>query len=244
METAVSNIFKNLAINALLGISLLVLPNTFIANKAYAACSDTAERGVDWKNCRKRNLIMEGFNFIGSDFTRADLSASDLRNTNVTDSIFVKTNLVRASLAGSIAENANFESVVASRTDFSRGNYKNSNFNKAEITRANFSGSNLENATLTKADFSRVNFFNANMKGVDLSFSNVSRSNFTSIKLDEEFSLKGSFMFLTQIESLDLSKLKGLAQWQIDMACGNDQTKLPEGLTKPANWPCEFGAQD
>jgi len=215
----------------------------FVSN-AHAACADDAGPLVDWQNCRKRNLIMEGFNFSGSNFTRSDLSASDLRNSNLENSIFFKTNLVRASLAGSKAKNANFKSIIASRTDFSRGNFENANFSKAEINRSNFSNSNLQKANLSKADFSRVNFFNANMKGVNLSFTNISRASLQNVIIDENFSLLGSYMFLTQIEGLDISGVKGLKQWQINMACGNDTTKLPKGLSKPNSWPCTFEASE
>ena len=47
-----------------------------------------------------------------------------------------------------------------------------------------------------------------------------------------------AFMFLTNIAGLDLSNAKGLLQPQIDLACGDDKTKLPQGLNKPSDWPC------
>ncbi len=93
---------------------------------------------------------------------------------------------------------------------------------------------------MSKADFSRVNFSNANLKGVNLSFSNISRANLSGTLIDENFSLEGSYLFLTRIEGLNLSALKGLAQWQVNMACGNDNTQLPDGLTQPTSWPCKF----
>lgn len=227
-----------------LGLAFVSAPLPSAVVQSHAACDDTAGPGVNWQNCRKRNLIMDSFNFSGSDFTRTDLSASDLRNSNFSNAKFVKTNLVRASLSGSLAKNANFESVIASRTDFSKGDYEGSNFSKAEISRSNFSNTNLENSDMSKADFSRVNFSNANLKTVDLSFTNISRANLTGIELNENVSLKGAYMFLTKIENLDLSKLKGIAQWQINMACGNENTVLPAGLSQPDSWPCKFTAEE
>ena len=49
-----------------------------------------------------------------------------------------------------------------------------------------------------------------------------------------------AFLFLTRFEGLDLSAATGLQQMQIDLACGDDKTKLPEGLKVPATWPCKF----
>lgn len=232
--------FADLFVITFLTASLFSLFPNLIAKSAHAACSDTAAPFVNWENCRKRNLIMENFNFSEANFTRADLSASDLRDSTLKKTKFIKTNLVRASLSGSNAESANFEGVIASRTDFSKGNYTNANFLKAEISRSNFSSSNLENANLSKADFSRVNFFNSNLKGVNLSFTNISRTNLENVTIDENFSLEGAYMFLTRIQGLDLSGLKTLKQWQIDMACGNNSTRLPQGLSAPDTWPCAF----
>lgn len=236
----------NITLGLIISCAFIAAPNGTFISQSYAACSDTAGPAVNWENCRKRNLIMGSADFSGANFTRTDLSASDLRNSNLSNATFIKTNLVRASLSGSQAKDTNFESVVASRTDFSNGNYENANFSKAEISRSNFANSNLENAKLSKADFSRVNFSNANLKSVDMSFTNISRSDLTNIKIDETFTLTGSYMFLTNISGLDLSNLKGLnlKQWQVDMACGDDTTKLPKSLKRPANWPCEFDAQE
>lgn len=240
MRYSLKQRFATLTMGVVLGAATFGISPNLIIGTAHAACNDTAGPSVDWQNCRKRNLIMDGFDFSGANFTRTDLSASDLRNSNLTKVTFVKTNLVRASLSNSNAEGANFEEVVASRTDFSNGNYKNTSFLKAEISRSNFSNSNLENADMSKADLSRVNFFNSNLKGVNLAFSNISRTNLTGIIIDENFSLEGSYMFLTRIEGLNLSNLKTLKQWQIDLACGDKATILPEGLTAPNGWPCNF----
>jgi len=240
MKVAVYFKIKLLIPVLFLTLLLTTDPSGLVTKEAHAGCSDTAAPGVEWNNCRKRNLIMAGFDFTGSSFKRTDLSASDLRNSNFENTNFEKANLMRASLAGSKAPNSNFTGITASRTDFSRGNYRNANFQKAEINRADFSSSDLENANMSKADLSRVNFQEANLKGVNLSFSNISRANFKDTSLDENFALEGAFMFLTRVEGLDLSQVKGLAQWQIDMACGDENTILPEGFSKPQSWPCDF----
>jgi hypothetical protein len=47
-------------------------------------------------------------------------------------------------------------------------------------------------------------------------------------------------MFVTRVEGLDLSTATGLTQAQVDVACGDDKTKLPAKLTVPKSWPCKF----
>ena len=51
-------------------------------------------------------------------------------------------------------------------------------------------------------------------------------------------SFKRAYIYWARLEGVDLSKALDLTQAQIDMACGNAQTKLPAGLTMPSQWPC------
>ena len=50
--------------------------------------------------------------------------------------------------------------------------------------------------------------------------------------------LEKSWTYLARFEGLDLSAVRNLTQEQVELACGNAETKLPEGLTVPASWPC------
>jgi uncharacterized protein YjbI with pentapeptide repeats len=50
--------------------------------------------------------------------------------------------------------------------------------------------------------------------------------------------MTGTYLYLTQIGGADLTAAKGLTQAQIEIACGDAQTKLPTGLTAPGTWPC------
>lgn len=221
-------------------VALYSAPNVItLVSPALAACSDSAEAGVNWVGCRKRNIIMSDFDFQGSDFTRADLSSSDLRGSKFDNSTFFKANLVRASLKNASAPNANFTNVVASRTDFSSANLRNANFSKAETNRVDFTNSDLSGADLSKAEFARAVFTGADLSNVSFDYSNLARSDFREATFDAPPSMQNAFLFQTRIEGLDLSKVQGLEGWQIQLACGDDKTKLPDGMTRPATWPCQ-----
>jgi uncharacterized protein YjbI with pentapeptide repeats len=71
-----------------------------------------------------------------------------------------------------------------------------------------------------------------------LTSSNISRARFDKASL-AGVDLTGAYLLLTRIEGADLSGTTGLIQAQVDLACGNGDTKLPAGLTAPAAWPCE-----
>jgi Pentapeptide repeats (8 copies) len=81
----------------------------------------------------------------------------------------------------------------------------------ANLTDVNLSGANLIGADLVGADLSRARLFGANLSRADL------RADLTRADL-----------------SRDLTDAKNLTQEQLDQACGNADTKLPEGLTLKA----------
>lgn len=220
---------------ALFGFSVL---NPVAVKSVYASCSSTAGPGVDWEGCRKRNLIMTGSDFSGSNFSKADLSSSDLRKANLTGSNLAKANLFRASLAGAKASGANFAGVVAYRTNFSKIDFTDANFNKAEIFRSEFSGSIIRSADMSKGEFSRVDFSGAQIGDTNFDYSNLARSDFRGTDLTAPISMKGTYLFRTRFEGVDISLISGLEAWQLSMACGNAATKLPDGMSRPNTWPC------
>ncbi|MEM7070025.1 MAG: pentapeptide repeat-containing protein [Pseudomonadota bacterium] len=223
-----------------IAVSTLAVLQTapFTVGSSLADCSVTAGPEIDWQGCRKSSLVMTGTDFRGSNMSRADFSSSDLGDAVFDESDLTKTNLVRASLRNSTAQNAQFAGAIAYRTNFSGGNFSGSNFEKAEVIRANFENAVLENTNMSKGELSRVNFTGAKIGFVTFDYSNLARSDFRKSEISGPISMKGSFLFQTRLDGVDLSSVDGLAQWQLDIACGDADTKLPEGMTAPASWPC------
>jgi hypothetical protein len=50
--------------------------------------------------------------------------------------------------------------------------------------------------------------------------------------------MTAAYTYRTRFEATDLSQVTGLTQEQLEAACGDDETRLPEGLAVPAGWPC------
>jgi len=73
--------------------------------------------------------------------------------------------------------------------------------------------------------------------GVDLSSANIARARFGDAQF-EGANLTGAYTLLAHFEGADLSRTGGLQQDQLEIACGDDETKLPADLTRPASWPC------
>jgi len=103
------------------------------------------------------------------------------------------------------------------------------------LFRANLSGQSLANedlrgayltgANLTAADLINANLTGANLNDANLTGTTLNGANLTGVDLSE-----------ANLSHARLSKAKNLTQKQLAEACGNEQTKLPEGLTlKPCN---------
>jgi hypothetical protein len=72
---------------------------------------------------------------------------------------------------------------------------------------------------LQQAYFTEVSFRNADLTGANLVNATLTRADLTGTKLD-----------FASIKGADLSHARGLTQAQLNTACSDSQTKLPEGL--------------
>ena len=75
------------------------------------------------------------------------------------------------------------------------------------------------------------------MTGMNFNYANISRADFRGTALGDA-TMEGTYLFLTRFEGADLSSTTGLTQEQLSLACGDQATVLPAGLTAPASWPC------
>ena len=108
---------------------------------------------------------------------------------------------------------------------------------KAELFRADFAESNLTNTNLNKTELGRANFSEANLTGAQITFTNLARANFAGANMTNT-DLNKSWTYLSRFEGVDLSGVKNLTQEQLELACGDSDTKLPAGLVAPSKWPC------
>ena len=214
------------------------LSTDFHTQAQAADCSAAARPSTDWSGCDRRNLMIGGSNLDGADLRGADLSLSDLSNAKLKSADLVDAKLVRASLTGAMADGADFEKVEGYRTIFSKISAKGASFKSAELQRADFSGANLADSNFQKAELGRAIFTGAEFSDNVFAFANLARADFRKASIAGSLDFSNAYMFLTRIDGEDLSSAKGLQQAQIDLACGDGDTKLPEGLKPPQTWPC------
>ena len=203
-----------------------------------ADCGASPKPGVDWSGCSKRNILLGGSNLGGAQLVATDLTSTDLRGADLSRANLSNAMLVRTSLKGATAVGAVFEKAIGQRTSFVDAQLARASFAKAEMQRADFTGANLSGAEFDSAGIGRAKFSRANLAGVNFRFANLARADFRNAEAGRVIDVTGAYMFRTRLEGFDLSKANGLASWQIDMACGDDRTLLPPGITAPLHWPC------
>ena len=151
--------------------------------------------------------------FQRSAFVGADLESADLRRTDLDSADFRNACLRKASMRDADMEDADFRGAYLGRTDL----------RSRLLTRANFAGANLQGADLRDADLTGANFEQA-IVGC-----------YASQKKDLEpqiecADLRGALLQRARFVAADLRRAEGLTQAQLDGACGDEATLLPDGL--------------
>jgi Pentapeptide repeats (8 copies) len=157
---------------------------------------------------------------------RANLAAQWLLEQDLRDA-----NLSGANLSGASLERANLQGA-----DLSRATLSDATLSDANLSGAKLSGANLERAKLLGADLSGANLRFANLSDVTLSGANLSGANLSgatlfNADLSGDADLSGASLLGATLLDADLSGSRNLIQTQLDQACGNANTKLPEGVT-------------
>lgn len=220
--------------------ALSVAAILFAAAPVHAAdCRAAPRPSVDWSDCNKSRLMLPESALDGSNLFGADFSYTDLRQSSFVGANLEKATLTRATLAGSKADDASFVRAEAYRVNLSGVSARQASFVSAELQRANLTGADLTGADFQKAELGRAIVTGAVLTGARFPMANLARTNFNEATFEGPIDLAGAFLLLTRIEGLDLSQATGLQQWQVDQACGDADTRLPDGLETPADWPCD-----
>tara|TARA_R110002072_G_scaffold49277_35_gene134088 strand:- start:10657 stop:11376 length:720 start_codon:yes stop_codon:yes gene_type:complete len=219
------------------GLALALL--IFSPRPSLAGCGDSPRPGVDWSSCNQTRLQLKGADLSGGKFVSANLSTSDFRNARLAGSDFSRAILIRSLLGGADLRDAVLHKVEAHRANFDKAIMTNADMMKGELLRASFVGAKLAESDLSKAELGRANFARADLTGANISFSNLARADFRDSTL-VGVNITGAYTYLTRLEGANLRDVTGLLQNQLDLACGDAATLLPQGLTRPAVWPCTW----
>jgi uncharacterized protein YjbI with pentapeptide repeats len=120
-----------------------------------------------------------------------------------------------ASLAGAQLANIDMRCVLLVEADFQRANLSCAILERAILRKSDLRSSDLQRAVLDGADLCRADLSGADLRGA---------------------SLASAFLKRTDLAGADLSTARGLTAAQIREALGDDRTRLPENIERPAAW--------
>ena len=114
-----------------------------------------------------------------------------------------------------------------------------------DLRRADLSKAKLQGALLTWANLQRARLRETQLQGADLSWTTLQPSDLTEAQLQGSYligaNLQQALLFEATLEEAwllgaDLRKAIGLTSHQLKVAYGDDTTKLPPGVERPAHW--------
>ena len=174
----------------------------------YAAGRESKLTGADLRDADLGRADFQRSAFVGADLESADFSAygSQLRR-------FPECLPEEGEQRDADMEDADFRGAYLGRTDL----------RSRLLTRANFAGANLQGADLRDADLTGANFERA----IVGCYASQKKELEPQIECAD---LRGALLQRAHFAAADLRRAEGLTQAQLDGACGDQATLLPDGL--------------
>ena len=113
--------------------------------------------------------------------------------------------------------------------DLAKANIPGANLSGANLSGADLDSAHLNSAYLSGANLSGANLLGANLTGANLTGANLRGADLTGANL-RSANLRGANLSVAYLIRADLTGAKNLIQTQLNEACGNNETELPEGL--------------
>jgi len=191
----------------------------------------------DLSNKRMNGVKLKNANFSGSIFNNSNLSGGNFDGSNLTGSHFRKALLYSVEGQNVNMNGADLQDATLTEAKLGNSVFIGTNFRRADLTRGQFQDgdfrqTSFERATATDVNFQNGNFSEAKLDHINLHKATLDGGNFKAVTFGNAILLDATMM-ATDVSGADLSMTQGLKQEQLDTACGNMNTKLPDGLTIP-----------
>jgi uncharacterized protein YjbI with pentapeptide repeats len=188
-------------------------------------------RGVNFVNARLNRVDLHNANLQEASLSGADLLLANLEDAKLTDADITKTKLPRAWLSGVNMQNVKRYPVAPpGEITLVRFNlpftWQGIDLYDATIKDSNLAGADLSDGDLRGATISNVNLSSADIRGSTLRIAELHNVDLSEAKLAG-----------TDLHYVDLREVKNLTQEQINSACVDKTTKLPQHLHLPSTAP-------
>jgi uncharacterized protein YjbI with pentapeptide repeats len=176
-------------------------------------------------------------NIPGANLSRANLRGADLNSAYLNSAYLSRVDLTGANLIGANLTGANLTDATLSRVDLTGADLTGANLGLADLNGAYLSGANLTGANLSRTNLRSADLSGANLRGASLIGTNLSVAYPIGADLTGA-NLRGADLTGANLSRTNLRGAKNLIQTQLNEACGNNETELPEGLDLTLLKPC------
>ncbi|MEM1086883.1 MAG: pentapeptide repeat-containing protein [Pseudomonadota bacterium] len=118
------------------------------------------------------------------------------------------------------------------QADMAYRDVSGADFAKARLRQSNLSLATLDNVNLSNSDLSIANLFGARLNSCDLTGADLGKAAAVGTYFGSS-TLKSADLSQANFSGADLSLTIGLTQAQLNKACGDAATRLPQGLRIP-----------
>lgn len=229
---------KTALISLALGVSAAALPaQAQIRVDARIHSSSGSCAQCDLSNKRMNGVKLKNANFSGSTFNNSNLSGGNFDGSNLTGSHFRKAMLYGVEGKNVNLNGANLEDATLIEAKLGESVFIGTDFSRADLTRGEFGGgdfrqTSLQRAVAAQVDFKNTNFADAKLDHINLHRAALDGAKFNNVSFGTAIMLDASVTG-TDFSDADLSQTQGLSQEQLNEACGNANTRLPNALSIP-----------
>lgn len=170
-----------------------------------------------------------------ANLSRVDLTEAHLSGANLSGAYLIDANLTDANLIDANLSRANLNGANLSRSYLRKAFLRDAHLSGADLSGANLIDANLIDANLSGADLRRVNLSAAHLSAAHLMAADLTDANLSGAYLLAA-DLTDTNLSGAKLTEADLRRTKNLTQEQINLAYGDEHTKLPDNLQRPSHW--------
>lgn len=191
--------------------------------------------GCDLSDKSMTGMTMRDADFSHSLFNRSNLSGGRFYRSNLSETHFKKAFLARVKAVGVNFSHAELQDATLTEASLNNTILEEANLRRADLARgqfilSNFKNANLESASAPGANFQGSIFTGARFDHANLNGATLDQAVFTNVKFGNAV-FDDATMINANLSGANLSQVQGLTQVQLDTACGDWGTQLPDGLT-------------
>lgn len=196
--------------------AILELTNANLKSLTFDGLNDGECEGINLKNAN-----LSGSDLQETDFTLVYFTDADLSGANLSNSKFLSCHLDNINLSGAKLSHSEMCLCGFSGGNLSKANMSNADFSSSEFVGTNLAFANLSNSVFSGAEFinanlQHVNFENADLSdvdftGADLSYANLTNANLVDAKLTNA-NFIGANLIGAKIHELDIHYVSVLGE--------------------------------